>query len=329
MLPSTAPAACATASGATNDVHEPPLGQVDGRLVGGARASTVVHRRCCPASRAITWTGTVCGSRPSARPPRRTRRDEDRAQVVSGGRELVRGADRAELQRVVDDPEHVGVLKQQRAPSGALELVPEHPHPVTVDVCDRAHRARPHIAGRIPDRHGRPRPQGLRGERPERTRRHRQHRPPGLRSRPSRAPPRPARSSRSRSTATRSAAPTRSPPASAPTACGRSNAARAAELAFAVAVVFEPAGTSIGVPITASIGVASATLPPYSLIDSEIAPITRLHTRAVRAVDRRPGEPGPEFRSHRPPAPTARNRITGHHPKPHRPSHRAPRRRTS
>ena len=34
-------------------------------------------------------------------------------------------------------------------------------------------------------------------------------------------------------------------------------------------------GTSTGVPMMASIGVASATLPPYSLIDSAIAPITR------------------------------------------------------
>ena len=34
-------------------------------------------------------------------------------------------------------------------------------------------------------------------------------------------------------------------------------------------------GTSTGVPMIASIGVASAAFPPYSLIDSEIAPITR------------------------------------------------------
>jgi hypothetical protein len=34
-------------------------------------------------------------------------------------------------------------------------------------------------------------------------------------------------------------------------------------------------GTSTGVPRIASIDVASAILPPYSLTDCEIAPITR------------------------------------------------------
>ncbi len=57
----------------------------------------------------------------------------------------------------------------------------------------------------------------------------------------------------------------------------RSNAARRlalARLAPGVAADGRP-GTSTGVPMMASIGVASATLPPYSLIDSAIAPITR------------------------------------------------------
>ena len=35
-------------------------------------------------------------------------------------------------------------------------------------------------------------------------------------------------------------------------------------------------GTSTGVPRIASIDVASATLPPYSLTDCEIAPMLRL-----------------------------------------------------
>ena len=41
------------------------------------------------------------------------------------------------------------------------------------------------------------------------------------------------------------------------------------------AAAFVRPGTSTGVPMIASIGVASAAFPPYSLIDSEIAPITR------------------------------------------------------
>jgi hypothetical protein len=52
-------------------------------------------------------------------------------------------------------------------------------------------------------------------------------------------------------------------------------------LAFAIAAfiradVAARLGTSTGVPRIASIDVASATLPPYSLTDCEIAPMTRL-----------------------------------------------------
>ena len=62
VLPSTSPAACATATGATNDVHEPPLG----RSTAASSAAPAVSVRIAwlSVSCAITCTGTVCGRAP-------------------------------------------------------------------------------------------------------------------------------------------------------------------------------------------------------------------------------------------------------------------------
>ena len=70
----------------------------------------------------------------------------------------------------------------------------------------------------------------------------------------------------------------------------------------------------------ASIGVASATLPPYSLTDCEIAPMFAAHARRVRAVDRRAREARARSRRvHRRPghlergSPAAARRLAGRH----------------
>ena len=60
--PSTADAAEDTASGATKDVHDPPLG----RSTAASSAARVfrVYAALVSRSRAVTCTGTVCGSAP-------------------------------------------------------------------------------------------------------------------------------------------------------------------------------------------------------------------------------------------------------------------------
>ena len=62
VLPSTSPAACATATGATKEVHEPPLGK--STAASSAAAVRMVLIALLSVSWAITWTGTVCGNTP-------------------------------------------------------------------------------------------------------------------------------------------------------------------------------------------------------------------------------------------------------------------------
>ena len=66
--------------------------------------------------------------------------------------------------RVVDDVVDVGVLEQQRAPAGAVELVPERVHGRPVDVRDGPDRSHRHRSRRVAGAHRRARDQRLDGE---------------------------------------------------------------------------------------------------------------------------------------------------------------------
>src|SRR4029450_1493778 len=85
-----------------------------------------------------------------------------RPEVVPGRGELVAGGALPEVERVPHHRVDVGVLDQQRAAPGPVELVSEAPHAVVVGVGDRADRRQPEIAAREPDGEGGARPQRLR-----------------------------------------------------------------------------------------------------------------------------------------------------------------------
>ena len=149
----------------------------------------------------------------------------------------------------------VGVLQQQRAQARVLERVAEAPHAVAVDVGDGADRADREVARGVADAHRRARaaaaaagngPSGSAGAAST-------WRRPGGRA--------PARASRAAS-----------PRAQAGDRQRLGERQHAPDRAMRARRSASPRGASGGLPRIASIGVASTVLPPYSPIDSEIAP---------------------------------------------------------
>src|SRR4051794_14893482 len=269
-LPSTPAAACATASGAMNDVHDPPLGR--STAASSAAAVVTVESALLSRSRAITWIGTVCGSAP-VRP----------ATAFSPSEETVPRScpDAASLYVAAAVPTCSGLLITWKTYASCSSSARR---PTPSSECPNSHTRSPSTYTTVPTALVRTSPV----EYPTATA------DPGRNVCAGNVPSGPGGTANT-------VVPTFCAAATNPWATGAlspltvsgetigralasaafiradglgSGCAAAARLASAAAD--DLPGTSTGVPMIASIGVASTTLPPYAKTDCEIAPITRI-----------------------------------------------------